>query len=70
MPEKLKNRAIDPSLKNEEYNIYNTAAMDKNELYTALSRAKTLSQIHLTYNYKVYLPAKEPEERWIDNLCY
>lgn len=45
----------------DNYNIHQAQCMDRNELYTALSRARTLSQIHIKWTKKEFKFASEPE---------
>ena len=46
----------------ENFNIFNTQTMDRNELYTALTRAQRLDQIHIEYCSKFYKSAVESEQ--------
>ena len=54
----------------EPFNIYDTKLlktgqnrqMSRNELYTALTRGKKLSDVHIIYSDRVFEASKEPEE--------
>jgi len=46
----------------EPFNIQQASIMDRNELYTAISRGQGLDQIHIEYNDQYYKKAKEPKE--------
>jgi hypothetical protein len=52
----------------EPFNIHETSQMDRNELYTAISRAKKLDQIHIDYSNIKYIPAFEPRESTIIHI--
>ena len=43
----------------EEYNIHEVGQMSFNELYTSLSRGRSLSQIHFNYTVKKFYSRKE-----------
>jgi hypothetical protein len=44
----------------ENYNIHQCKIMDRNELYTALSRARSINQIHIEWTNKKFYFAHEP----------
>ena len=46
----------------EDYNIWDSHHMDKNDMYTALSQCKKLSQIHIQFTNKIFYPAVEPHD--------
>lgn len=48
-----KNQAI--TIKDDHVNIYEAERMDKNQMYTALSRVESGEQIHMTYTDKIFV---------------
>lgn len=46
----------------DDYNIHQVEYMDMNELYTSLTRAKKLSQLHLKWTNKTFKLATEPDK--------